>query len=226
MVSLADAEEYRQAQVGIRVLVNRDLTRFWAGLDQARPDQVVAAVEAYTPLLVQRYGSAAADLAAEWYDEQRAIAGVRDVFRAVTVASPYEGAVPGMVGRAAGRLGVGDVGGALLVLRTNVGKYALAAGRETIARNVDRDPSAAGWQRVARAGACEFCRLLVGRGAVYRQSTVHFASHGSCNCAAIPSWDSSAPEVDTRLYEASKRTTSMTPEQRDRHNALIRQAID
>lgn len=226
MVSRAEAEAYRQAQTGVRVLVERDLAKFWSYLDLSNPARVASAVEAYVPLLVRRYGQDAGELAAEWYDEMRASAGVGGAFRAEAVASPYEDAVPGMVGRALGSVSTGDAAGALTTLTANVGKYVLAASRATIARNTDRDPSAAGWQRVTRGGACEFCRLLAGRGGVYKQSTVHFASHGSCNCAAVPSWDPDAPEVDVRVYEASKRTTLMTPDQRAQHNALIQRAIE
>lgn len=68
--------------------------------------------------------------------------------------------------------------------------------------------------------------MLAGRGAVYKEATVHFASHGDCNCAAVPSWDQNAPEVDVSLYKASQRTSTMTPAQRESHNALIQRAID
>ena len=232
-ISRDEAEAYRQAQAGVRVLVERDLARFWAKLDFSRPDWVASATRAYVPLLVRRYGSAAADLAASWYDEQRALAGLDDAFRAEAFASPYEDAVDGMVGRALGRVSAGDAAGALTALTSNTAKYVLGAGRATIARNVDRDPSASGWQRVTRAGACEFCRGLAGRGGVYKRTTVHFAAHGSCNCAAVPSWDASAPEVDVRAYEASQRMTVLrmraaagdrsAQRQLDAHNARIRE---
>lgn len=222
MVSPADAEALRQAQAGIRVLVERDLLAFWSRLDLSQPRWVAAAVDEYLPYLVQKYGQDAGGFAAEWYDEQRFAAGVGGSFRAEAIASPYEDAVDGMVSRALGDTFAGNPAGTLTTLTSNVGKYVLGASRATIARNTDRDPAASGWQRVARGGACEFCRMLVGRGAVYRRSTVHFAAHGDCNCASVPSWDGSAPEVDVRVYVASQRTTRMTPEQRDRHNATIR----
>lgn len=225
-VSAAEAEAYRQAQAGVRALVERDLLKFWSHLDLSRPDRVATAIKAYVPLLVRRYGSDAGALAAEWYDEQRALAGIGGRFRAETFASPYEDAVDGMVRRAVGGVFTDNPGATLTALTGSVGKYVLAASRATIARNVDRDPRAAGWQRVARASACGFCRMLEGRGGVYRRETVHFAAHGDCNCASVPSWDQSAPEVDVRLYEASARTTRMTPEQRERHNALVQRAID
>lgn len=231
-----EAEAYRQAQTGVRVLVERDLTKFWGYLDMSNPSRVATAVDSYIPLLVRRYGSQAADLAAEWYDEMRSAAGIAGTFRAEAVASPYEDAVPGMVGRALGSVSNGDMAGALLTLTSNAGKYVLGAGRETIARNADRDPSASGWQRVTRAGACDFCRMLAGRDGVYKRTTVHFASHGGCNCGAVPSWDPSAPEVDVDVYEASRRVTDLKVRaaagsqsaavQLAQHNALIRRAIE
>ena|SRR5665647_512875 len=222
MVSRDEAEAYRQAQIGVRALVERDLAKFWSYLDLSNPARVASAVDSYVPLLVRRFGSDAGEFAAEWYDEMRASAGAGGSFRAVAVASPYEDAVEPMIWRAVGSLYAGNPAGTLDTLTSSVGKYVLAASRATIARNTDRDPRASGWQRVTRAGACEFCRMLAGRGGVYRRETVHFAAHGKDNCAAVPSWDESAPEVDVHIYEASQRTTRMTPEQRERHNATIR----
>lgn len=42
------------------------------------------------------------------------------------------------------------------------------------------------YQRVASPTACKFCRMLVGRGAVYRLETVGFRAHGNCGCTAEP----------------------------------------
>lgn len=231
MVSQADAERFRQAQVGIRRLVERDLDAMWANIWSKAPsgptqpyvvrDMFLQAV----PVLVNRYGEDAAAVAADWYEEQRLVAGVGGAFRAVTAPSPYMDAVDGTVRRAAGALWTPNPEAMLVAVKASSGKYVLAASRATIQRNVARDPRAAGWQRVTRAGACEFCRMLAGRGDVYMESTVHFASHGDCNCAAVPSWDQNAPEVDVDLYEASKRTSLMSPEEKERHNALIQRAI-
>ena len=226
MVSPADAERLRLAQVGVRRLVERDLAEFWASLNLDRPEAARDALLEFVPLLVEQYGESSAAIAADWYDDQRDLAGVRGRFRADMASSPYLDAVEPTVRRAAGALFTTTPGEALVALTASSGKYALAAGRQTIVGATGRDPRASGWQRVTRPGACGFCRMLHGRGAVYRESTVHFAAHGECNCAAVPSWDASAPEVDVRLYEASKRTTAMTPEQKAEHNALIRRAID
>lgn len=42
------------------------------------------------------------------------------------------------------------------------------------------------YQRIASPNACSFCRMLAGRGAVYRLETVGFRTHGNCGCSAEP----------------------------------------
>ena len=85
--------------------------------------------------------------------------------------------------------------------------------------------AAVGWHRETRPGACDFCRMLAGRGGVYKESTVRFAAHDDCGCVAVPSWDANAPEVDVMAYVASERTSRMSPAQRERHNQRVRDWI-
>lgn len=227
MPTPADVAILRSMQDDIRVLVVRDLEALFASLNLSRPEAVRDALLEFVPVLVQTYGEQSASMAADWYDDVRAAERVPGRFRASMRPSPYLDATEGTVRRAAGALFTDNPVGALTSLAAVTPKYALAAGRETITRSSDRDPQAAGWKRVTRSGACEFCRLLAGReGAVYSKASVHFASHNDCNCAAVPEWDPNAPEVDVDVYKASERTTRMTPEQREAHNARIRQAID
>lgn len=226
MPTQADVALLREAQEAMRTLVVRDLEAFWSSLALDRPEAVRAALLEFVPALVAQHGDRAASLAADWYDDVRAAERVPGRFRASMVPSPYEDATEGLVRRAAGALFTDTPVGALSTLTSVAPKYVLAAGRETITRSADRDPRAAGWQRIVRAGGCRFCRMLAGRGDVYREASVHFAAHDDCNCAAAPSWDQSAPEVDVDIYEASKRTTRMKPAQKEAHNARIRRALD
>jgi hypothetical protein len=226
MVSRADAERLRAAQAAVRALVERDLLAFWESLDLRRPEAARDALLGFVPFLVERYGEMAAVFAADWYDEVRAAEGVPGRFRA-EVAPPAETvAVVETTRRLAGALFTDRPQDMLPGLTSKAGKFALVGSRETVTRAVARDPRASGWQRVTRVGACRFCRMLAGRGAVYREATAHFASHGDCNCAAVPSWDQDAPEVDVTLYRASQRTSSMSEQQKAAHNALIRDALD
>jgi len=207
MVSRADAERLRRAQQGVRSLVERDLAAFFGSLNLGQPEKARDDLLDYVPMLVAQYGESAAAVAADWYDDLRASEGVRGRYRAEMVVPDVSEEAAGTVRRLAGALFTEAPGEALVGLSAAAPKYVLMGSRHTIVSSTERDPRASGWQRIVRSGACKFCTMLHGRGAVYKESTVSFAAHKSCNCAAAPSWDPDAPEVDVRLYEASRRHT-------------------
>ena len=57
-------------------------------------------------------------------------------------------------------------------------------GRQTVTQAASLDDLAEGWERVIEPGACSFCAMLAGRGAVYKGSTVNFRAHDHCHCVA------------------------------------------
>ncbi len=231
-MTLQQANELRLGQVEIRRLVEarmNEIVDYLAGVPGLTPQQFRNSLIVQTNLVVSQFGDVAASLAAEWYDDIRVSEGVVGSFRATPQASPYGAdAVDGMVRRAVGPMfdEVQDLAAVMRTVSQNAGKYVLGASRETVRRNSFIDPRGTGFQRVARPGACDFCIMLVGRGAVYKRETAFFASHGDCNCAAVPSWDPDAPEVDVELYEASRRTTDMSDAERSRHNSAIRDYME
>lgn len=201
-----------------------EIVDYLAGVPELTPQQFRNSLIVQTNLVVSQYGDVAASMAAEWYEDIRVSEGVRGSFRALPQSSPYNAdAVEGMVRRAVAPMfdEVPDVSAVMRTVAQNAGKYVLGASRETVRRNSFIDPRGTGFQRIARPGSCDFCLMLVGRGAVYKRETAFFASHGACNCAAVPSWDRGAPEVDVDLYEVSKRTTGMSDDARLRHRARV-----
>jgi len=231
MVSRRDAEALRREFGLVGELLVRDLTGFFGSLNLRKPEAARDSLLEFVPLLVAQYGEVAATIAADWYDDMRAAERVRGTFRATIFVPDETFATEQTVRRAAGSLFTDAPVEALPTIAGKATKYALSGGRMTVARSTVADPQASGWKRVTSAGACRFCRMLAGRGGVYKESTAHFAAHGGakggdCNCAAVPSWDRRAPEVDVRLYEASKRTSRMTPAQRERHNAQMRSYLE
>ena len=235
MPSAADVKALRATQDSVRTLVVRDLRAMFGSMDLTRPD-AAAALQEFIPALVLEYGDIAASLAADWYDDVRATEGIPGRFRASMMPSPYQDAAEPTARRAAGALFTDRPTDALTSLASAVGKYALAAGRSTITASSSRDPQASGWHREVRSGGCDFCKMLAGRGGVYKEATAHFAAHGHCNCTAVPSWDANAPEVDASVYKASERTTALrdraaagdagAAQQLADHNTLIHRAID
>lgn len=224
MPTVAETDRLKAQQAGVVALATRDLEEFFASLDLDRPDRARDALAAYLPLLIQRYGEVAATLAADWYDDVRSLNRIAGRFRAVAAApadatARVEATVRRTMGAAfapaaasavaAGSLPIVGAAARSLILPALVDpmtKMVLAPGHGTIISSTIADPKASGWTRITRTGACKFCRMLAGRpGAVYKERTADFAAHGHCNCAAAPSWDRHAPEVDVKQYVASER---------------------
>lgn len=209
MPTQADAQRLRQSQDGLRALAERDLLAIYATLDLSTPERARDELIELATQLVASYGRVGADVAADWYDIVRADAGAAGRFRAEAVTLDQGEQIDRTVRRAAAALFTDKPAEILSSLRGPIGKYTLEAGRQTILRATWADPAASGWARVTRAGSCGFCRMLAQRGAVYRKDTATFASHSHCNCAAVPSFDLDAPEVDARAYVASKRMSDV-----------------
>ena len=175
------------------------------------------------PGLVTLYGDAAAGYAADMYATWRSEAGVSGRWR----ATPAQVAAVDQV-EAGLRVAVGPLWGAdpdlaafESLLSGVVARHVVNGARDTIVGNTNRDTQAVGWTRIARAGACRFCRMLAGRGeGVYlSERTARFAAHDNCSCACVPSWDRDAPEVPAVAYVASKR--KQTPNERARVKAYL-----
>lgn len=164
-------------------LADRDLNRLWRLVSQGASAEV--ALRDLLPSIIREYGSLGAALAAEWYDDQRAKAGVRGSFAAIPLESNDRGAQA-------------LIGWALATATDDTSLVTLVAGgvqrrvadhvRYTIAGSSVSDPQAAGWARAGDGSTCDFCSMLLGRGAVYTEATAGFQSHDNCGCSAAPEW--------------------------------------
>jgi len=230
MPSRADVETLQAANRGLVTLARRDLQAFWATLDLTRPERARDLLLEFTPVLVERYGEAAATVAADFYDDLRASERAPGRFSARMADPVSVERVQARTRFGAQHLFTDAPDQMLTFLAGAVTKYVLEPGRATIVQSTAADPAAVGWHREARpsesyTSGCRFCQMLVSRGAVYKESTVRFAAHDDCNCVALPSWDANAPEVDAMAYVASQRTSRMSPAQREAHNKRVRDWI-
>ncbi|HLR96594.1 MAG TPA: hypothetical protein VK053_18870, partial [Jiangellaceae bacterium] len=176
----------RDSVAGLVAYAAADLDTLWAGLVSA--DQAREALMDVLPALVETYGRAAATVAADWYDDTRIEQGVRGRFTAAPAALREPGAdelarwgIDPLFGRNP------DWGAARTLVAGGLQRRIANASRETIMNSSNADPQAEGWQRTG-SGDCDFCNLLIGRGAVYSEATADFAAHDNCRCAAQPSW--------------------------------------
>lgn len=179
---MAKWSDRRQAVADLNRLAANDLQRLLGDLTTA--GSVREALRDVLPLLVQRYGQAAATLAANAYDDMRDEAAVAKRFTAIPAEVTKTG-TDALIGWAAGEA-TDDQAFQSLVLggvQRRIAKF----DRLTIMQSSIADPSARGWQRVG-VGECDFCRLLLGRGAVYSEDTADFQAHDHCGCTAEPAF--------------------------------------
>jgi hypothetical protein len=166
------------------------------------------------PEVIAYYADGSAALGADFYDDQRELAGVtssrftaepivldRTVKTRRAIAWASEPLFAPMTVTTSQRLSG--------VVQNEVARPY----RDTITVNSGKDPASVGWRRVTNQ-CCGFCKMLAARGAVFRQSTARFASHPHCDCTAEPVFEGQAigPEADVMQYTASKR--SRTPAQK------------
>lgn len=214
------ASDLRAGVSGLATLADADLAALWAQVQTAL--EAREALQDVLPVLVDTYGSAAAALAADWYDDVRLDAGVGGRFFAVPAEVVDTGA------DVLARWGIAPLFGAepdwdaaKSLIAGGLQRRIANASRETVAHSAIQDPGAAGWQRVGDGSSCAFCRTLISRGAVYAESTAQFASHDYCGCAAAPAWKGRPLPVEP--YTPSTRGT--TPADRARARAYIRDAL-
>jgi hypothetical protein len=160
----------------------RDLTALWRTVDT--PLAARAALMDVLPALVTTYGSAASTLASEWYDDERERRSAPGRFQAIPL-DPSDRGARALAGWAAETAKDSQSLQALVIggIQRRIADHM----RLTIARSSVADPGARGWQREG-SGRCDFCQMLIGRGAVYTEASADFQSHDSCGCYATPAF--------------------------------------
>lgn len=206
MATPAEVAAYRSSQQDVVTLAQRELTGWWATLDLADARSVVAALEAFLLGLVGAFGTAAGSVAADWFDEQRELAGARGLYRA-SLADPLPDEQVRAVARWAGGplFGAGDPGRALDLTSGAVQRLVQQGGRDTLHRAVLDDPTEPRWARMPQGvTTCAWCRMLASRGAVYldRDSAGGDDNrwHSECDCQPVPVWDGQELPYDADAY--------------------------
>lgn len=181
---------YRAALRDVNTLAQRDLLTYWRQFDLTDAAKVRDGLADVLPGIIDEHHLTAAVVAADWYDIQRADLGAQKRFQAIVAEAPS--AARGVV---MARWGAGplfsdtapDLAAGLVLSKISGGlqRVVTDGARNTITGSAARDPGRVGWARVG-SGGCDFCAMLIGRGAVYRSdASASFKSHDRCRCDAV-----------------------------------------
>lgn len=175
--------ELRNDLTALNRVAATDLAAMWRQVTTAA--QARQALNDILPALLRTYGDAAATLAADWYDEARVKAGIGGRFSAIPVdiSDPGGAALAGWAAEAAA-----DITTMQALVAGGFQRRVANFARGTVMGSSVADRRARGWRRTG-LGGCEFCQMLIGRGAVYTEASADFESHDNCRCGAEPAWN-------------------------------------
>ena len=193
----------RAALAAVTARMLAELRALWPLLPKGAELQPVLRYEVL-PAIARQYGDAAATLAADWYDAERARLSVPGRFTATIAPEPPEDLLRALSNWVASP--EADAETALARAEGATQKLVADQSRQTVALSSERDPNARGWARFTDEGSCGFCRMLAGRGGVYTSASVKFGSHDHCHCLAGPVWDANYRETVGR-YTRSPNVT-------------------
>ena len=163
------------------------------------------------PESVAYWSDGSAALAVDWYDDLRDESPAKGRFSAEPVIDLRDEKIRRGMHWAVSPLYSAEPDRAEMLARVEpiIQKQIATPFRDTVTVNGRRDPASKGWRRIARSDGCKFCRMLADKGAIFREDTVHFASHKSCHCTAQPVFDGQpGEEASVMQYVASKKRRS------------------
>lgn len=196
MTSRGDLDRLTAAQRELVRMAQNELSGFFATVDLTRPERVRDALLEIVPLLTREYGELAATVAAEWFEQVHPSG-----FLARTAADTFPTAgVVENVRYHAGALFSDDPQRTLAGLSGAMQRFILYSGRQTVARNVQLDPSRPRFARVPTgAKTCAWCSMLASRGFVYltRETAGIVADdyHDDCDCQIVPTFDGESAHI-------------------------------
>ena len=206
------AAEYQRNQSALADGVAVQLAAAWSALlDVGALRKTLPVFTAAAAALVQRYGSASAGVAADYYEAARAAAGVRGSFAVAPAPPAGAGEVEVNVSWATKGLWSAQpaVEPAKVLVKGAAERMVLDTGRQTVTTAVEHDRQARGWARVTKPGCCYFCAMLASRGAVYKtEGSADFRAHDHDRCMAEPVFGQYEMTADARAWQALWRTST------------------
>lgn len=199
----AEATAWAAEQEALTTLLAAEFATQAADLATLDPTTAAGLIRELSAEVVSEFGSAAALLSAEWYEELRPSGSFT-----ATLANPDADKLQADLSWAMRDL-FGEQADLAAALSRSIEVSDLAvtnAGRETVIENLRRDPLDARYARHASPTACAFCALLATAQATYRsEDTAGIKPHRKCHCIAVPVWP--GQQVEEAPYVADWRST-------------------
>lgn len=182
-------ERYQKALGTNADLCKKAVEALLSKLEGLTPLEQAEYLLANYPKLVQAYGRAAADVARQFYQEQRDrhFEGDDDAseYTAQTAAPIQESWAYEDVQKAASD-GIG------YLLKVAV-RRVMQRADQTIAYNVGHDPARPRWAIVPHMGACGWCVMVASNGWAYSERSVNAQRHDGCKCSVAVDFDRDSP---------------------------------
>jgi hypothetical protein len=208
-MALSRYERFRRDVRDLGIEADKDVAVLWRSVRDSR--DAAEALFDVLPELVAAYHGAAAAAAADFYDEVREASAARGRFAPI-LEPPARLGTDELVAWALATAKDGQTFESLI--SGGVTRRISNGARDVVTRTSVADPASRGWMRVG-GGGCDFCAMLIGRGAVYKESTVDFASHDHCNCGAAPAFNPEQIKAVKSEYVPSARRKSDAVRERD-----------
>lgn len=218
MPTLEDVELQRNALDDIITIATAELAAAWPSLPAEDPEELKRVLPAVMLALVEEYGSLAAVLASDWYEELREEAQKSGTFLAVMAATATLEQMQSEIEWAAAGAFTSPTKALTSAVKV-LDKYVGYGNRDTIDLNTQREQGVT-WARWAQDDACAFCALLATRGGAYRtqfSATLTTGAgtrpsrqgkrgtgekyHDNCRCVAVPVFEGLDYEYPSKTDE-------------------------
>lgn len=205
-------ERHRRLQLVLSAAALRDLLHLWGTVSPRDLATTLPPFIRAGAVIVRAGRRASAAAASRYYADFRRFEGVPGQV-IITVAelpedSVLEGALRGAAlkgistARRAGRTPEEGAQNGFVKMAGSARGLVLGGGRDTLINALRGDPEAKGWQRVTDGSPCAFCRMIAGRGLVFKNEAAGFQAHGHCGCSAEPFFEGSKPLPANERFRA------------------------
>lgn len=206
-ITAADLARLRAAHGKLAAQTRRDLSKAWAAMDLANPQQARDDLLQVVDALGSRADTDARILAMEWYEDIREKVGGLPRYTARVGGSPNHDQMIATTRWAAGGLWGDNPGQVKQLMEQAIDRWQWAAANDTIVFNATNDKSCRRWARVpSGAKTCAFCTMLASRGWVY--ATARSAGddaghqfHTGCDCLVVPNFESTIRSAYLEGYD-------------------------